>query len=251
MWKEGSLFLSAAQILATCGLRVRPEIRITFAVPPFDRARASFMPRMHRMVARTACCFADVALRSHARMDSYELLLFLHITTAILWLGAGATLGLAAFKATRSSDPMELGRVAALNDWLAPRLFIPASLATLLLGISLVIDGPWSFGELWIVIGLVGFAVSFLVGILYLKPTGEKISEGIAEHGPLSPEVVRRTRQILLVSRVELVLLFLVVADMAIKPNADDVGILIAGALILIAAGTAAVLAGRQAVEAG
>ncbi len=183
-------------------------------------------------------------------MDSYELLLFLHIATAILWLGAGAALGLAAFKATRSTDPTELGRVAALNDWLAPRLFIPASLATLLLGILLVIDGPWSFGELWIVIGLAGFAVSFLVGILYLKPTSEKISEAIAEHGPLSPEVVRRTRQILLVSRVELVILFLIVADMAIKPTADDVGVLVAGVVILVAAGAAAVLVGRRTAEA-
>ncbi|MBW3593193.1 MAG: DUF2269 domain-containing protein [Actinobacteria bacterium] len=183
-------------------------------------------------------------------MDSYELLLFLHITTSILWLGAGATMGLAALRATRASDPTELGRVAALNDWLAPRLFIPASLATLVLGVLLVIDGPWSFGDLWIVIGLAGFAVSFLVGLLYLKPTSERISEGIAEHGPLSPDVVRRTRHILLVSRVELVVLFLVVADMAIKPTADDVGILIAGALILVVAAAAAVLAGRRVATA-
>ena len=179
-------------------------------------------------------------------MDSYELLLFLHIATAILWLGAGATMGLAAVKATRSSDPTELGRLAALNDWLAPRLFIPASLATLVLGILLVIDGPWSFGDLWIVIGLVGFAASFLIGLLYIKPTSERISRAIAAEGPQSADAARRVRHILLVSRVELVVLFLVVADMAIKPTGDDAAILVVGVVILAAAAAAAVLAGRR-----
>ena len=46
--------------------------------------------------------------------------------------------------------------------WLAPRLFIPASLSAMILGILLVIDGPWSFDQLWISLALAGWAASFL-----------------------------------------------------------------------------------------
>jgi hypothetical protein len=44
------------------------------------------------------------------------------------------------------------------------------------LGILLVIEGPWSFGQLWIVLGLVGFALTFATGIAIAKPRADAIS---------------------------------------------------------------------------
>jgi len=42
---------------------------------------------------------------------------------------------------------------------------VPASFATLILGILLVIDGDLSFGQLWIVIGLGGVAATIATGL--------------------------------------------------------------------------------------
>lgn len=40
---------------------------------------------------------------------------------------------------------------------LANTIFIPSSLLVFVFGIWLTIEGPWSFGDLWIVLGLVGY----------------------------------------------------------------------------------------------
>jgi hypothetical protein len=134
--------------------------------------------------------------------------------------------------------------------WLAPRLFIPASLATLVLGVLTAIDGPWSFDELWIVIGLAGWAISFLLGFFYFRTEGERIGALVGQHGPAHPEVERRLRRLNIVDRVQVLILFLVVADMTIKPTDDDGGVLIVGLAILALAvflAAAAIARGRTA----
>jgi uncharacterized membrane protein len=168
-------------------------------------------------------------------MTSYELLLFLHITSVIVWLGAGTAIDLLWLRAAWTRDPAELGKMGQLQEWLAPRLFIPASLATLVFGVLVAWDGPWSFGDLWIVIGLLAFAATFLPGLLYLRPQGEKMGEIIARYGPTSPEARRHGTKLQVVARVQLLLLFLVVADMVLKPTSDDPWTLVVLAAILAA----------------
>jgi hypothetical protein len=170
-------------------------------------------------------------------MSLYELLLFLHVTSAIIWLGAGFLIVVLSFRG--AGDPVETKHLGEINSWLAPRLFIPAALATLVLGILLVIEGPWGFDQLWILIGLGGFAATFLIGILVLKPTGEAIEQAIREHGP-GPEVGLLVRRITIVSRLDVIVLFAVVADMAIKPSTGDAWTLVLG--VLAAAAVAAIV---------
>ena len=117
-----------------------------------------------------------------------------------------------------------------------PRVFIPSGVLTLVLGLLLVWDGPWSFSDLWILIGLAGWIGSFGVGFLFIKPEGEKMKEIVAQYGPSSPEVQRRARRLGVVSRVQLLALFLVVAAMELKPTSDDPWTLVVLAAILVAA---------------
>jgi uncharacterized membrane protein len=168
-------------------------------------------------------------------MTLYELLLLLHIVAAILWVGAAATFFMLDVGDDLSGD---LEAQASHNDdadWLSPRLFIPASLATLLFGLAAAIEGDWDFGSLWIVIGLAGFTASFLTGILYFAPELKRVAEATQRHGPSHPEVRRRIATAKLVGQIELAVLFAVVAAMVIKPTGDDTGVLVAGALFLLA----------------
>jgi uncharacterized membrane protein len=155
-------------------------------------------------------------------MSRYELLVFLHVASAIVWLGAGSTLTMIGIKAMRSSDPLDVKGVAETSEWLTPRLFIPASLATLIFGILLVLDGPWAFDQLWIGLGLAGYAASFLTGIGFLDPESKRLHRAAAEHGPTSSEARFHTGRLVLASRLELVVLFAVVSVMVGKPSADD-----------------------------
>ena len=171
-------------------------------------------------------------------MTRYELLVFLHVSCAIIWLGAGFLVTVLELKAGRSGDPAEMGRVGETNKWLTPRLFIPSALATFVLGILLTIEGPWSFGDLWIVLGLAGFAVTFITGVGFLSPEAKRLEAAIAAHGPMSTQAERHMHRLVVATRVDMVVLFAVVLVMASKPAPDD-GWLLAG----LAAGIFAVAA--------
>ncbi|HXV58241.1 MAG TPA: DUF2269 family protein [Gaiellaceae bacterium] len=178
-------------------------------------------------------------------MTRYELLLFLHVATAVIWVGGATAVQLLAFRADRADDPMEMHRVSSSAEWLATRVFVPSSVLVLLFGIALVLDGPWGFDQLWIVVGLAGYAFSFLVGTLFLSPETGRIARGIEAHGPAHETVLARIRRILAVSRFELAVLFVVILDMSLKPAAGDGWFWVLTAAILLA-GAAAALAGYR-----
>lgn len=166
-------------------------------------------------------------------MSFYELVLFLHIAAAAIWLGAGFLLAVLVLGAVKAGDRMREAGYHRDVAWLAPRLFIPASLSTMILGIVLVIDGAWSFDQLWIVLALLGWLISFLLGFFYFRPEGARIGALVAERGPGDPEADWRVHRLNVVDRIQLTILFLVLADMVFKPSGDDGGLLVAGAVIL------------------
>ena len=103
-------------------------------------------------------------------MSYYEVLAFLHIAFAIVWLGSGFLLQVLGFKADASRDVVRIQGLLDDADWAANRLFIPSSLVVLVLGILATIEGPWTFGDLWIVLGLVGYGMTFLTGVAFISP---------------------------------------------------------------------------------
>jgi uncharacterized membrane protein len=168
-------------------------------------------------------------------MTYYEALLFLHISAAAVWIGSAVLYDLLFFRARRAADPALAERMGAHSEWLAKRLFIPTSLAVFVFGILLTIEGPWGFGDLWIVLGLVGWATTFVVGIAGIEPQTKRMQAALERGGPDDPEVAWRGRRITALNYFDNVLLFVVVADMAIKPTGDDVGLLVVGAAIVLA----------------
>ena len=183
-------------------------------------------------------------------MTSYELLLFLHLTSVILWLGANTVIDLLFLRAERMRDLQELGRMGQTQEWLTPRLFIPVSLATVITGALLVWDSAWSFGDLWIVIGLAAWLATFANGILFLKPNGERMKQIVAERGPASPEAQRIAARLSVVARVQLLALYIIVADMVLKPTTDDRWTLVVLAAILAVTVAAAAVSLRRRVAA-
>ena len=99
-------------------------------------------------------------------------------------------------------------------------MFIPASLLALASGVLLVVDSDfYGFGDDWIVFALVLYATTFFAGLLFIGPESGRIGKLTAEG---SPEAGPRTMRLILLSRLDLVLLFLVIYDMTVKPSFDD-----------------------------
>jgi uncharacterized membrane protein len=169
-------------------------------------------------------------------MTLYELLLFLHIAFAIVWIGSGFLFHILGYRADRADDHAAIERLFRDQTALANLIFIPSSLLVLAFGIWLTIEGPWSFGDLWIVLGLVGYGLTFLTGVLWIAPQSRRAAEMMARDGGLSPEAEFVARRMTTFARLDMAVLFIVVLDMAVKPTGDDVGTLVLMAALVVAA---------------
>lgn len=149
----------------------------------------------------------------------YELLLTIHVLAAIVWVGGGTVMHILGRRVLKRGDGQEIHDFSKELNTVAPRLFIPMSLLLLLSGIGLVHESGFQFSQLWIVLGLSGYAISFIVGVAYYGPQDKKLQSLVAEKGPLDPGVAGNVRAALMVNQVELLILFLVVVDMTTKPG--------------------------------
>ena len=148
---------------------------------------------------------------------TYEWLLSAHILAAVIWVGGATATQLYALRARRAG-PARVTEFAADIEWLGTRVFIPASLTLVVFGFLLVGEHDWQW-DFWLVAGLTIWGLSFVTGAGFLGPESGRINQMSAELGPEAPEVQRRLRRIFLISRIELVLLILVVVDMTLKPG--------------------------------
>jgi uncharacterized membrane protein len=153
-------------------------------------------------------------------LDLTEFLKMLHVIFAVIWVGGGFASQMYALRARAADDPARMAQFGQDTEWIGTRIFTPASLLVLALGITMVVREPaYAFGDTWILIGLGGILFSALVGSLFLGPESGRLAKVITEKGPSDPEVNQRIARLTLVSRIELGILLLVVADMVVKPG--------------------------------
>ena len=145
-------------------------------------------------------------------------LIALHILAAVIWVGGALLVQLLATRVKSTGTPAELAAFAKNIDFVAQRTFIPASLTLLIAGVILVSRDVFEL-QTWVVIGLVVWTLSFISGAFFLGPQSGKFGQELDEHGP-TPQVMKRLDTIMLTSRIEVVLLLLVVLDMSLKPGA-------------------------------
>ena len=171
-------------------------------------------------------------------MDWYSIVKLLHVISAVVWVGGGLMLAIMGTRAAMSGDMQATALAMKTTGDMGGRVMMPASLLTLVFG--LILCWFWvGFSELWIVIGLVGYFVTFLVGTLVFKPAGDRMAASIARNG-VTPALMVDGNRILRVARFDYAVMMVIVTDMVLKPTPDDVGVLAAMAVILIAGAIAA-----------
>ncbi len=148
----------------------------------------------------------------------YNLIKYVHVVCAIIWVGGAFFAQLLAVKAQRSSDPMELPKFGQTVGELGMRVFLPASILLFIAGLILVAQ-RWSFGSVWVSVSMVLWLVSVLVGALYIGPSGVRVGKILEAEGPTSVAGRAGLARILLVSRLELVSFAFVVFLMVVKPG--------------------------------
>ena len=165
-------------------------------------------------------------------MDFYTIFKLLHVLTALAWVGGGLTMLMQSVFSIRDKGELETIRSLNAIASMGKRWFIPASLLTVVFGaITTWLGGLWT--ELWVILGLVGFASTFLTGILVLEPKGKAMAEAMAAGN--EAEALRQGRTLLSASKFDYTVMFLVVADMVLKPGYTDFVLLALMVLVLVA----------------
>ena len=151
--------------------------------------------------------------------DVYDGLKFIHIVAAVCWVGSGLFVQYRGTRLRRSGTPEQganLARdVAESTPW-----FVGSSLVVLIAGIALVLYSPGlGFTDTWILLGLLGYAATFVTGMFFIRPTSEQLAAAASED-PTSPTTQALTARIFAISRVDQVVLLLVILDMVFRPGA-------------------------------
>lgn len=179
----------------------RPALTLTFA--------------LLGLVALVAVLFA---IESSFYGSWYALFKTVHVTFAVVWIGGGFLLTLLGIIAEQKNDPNEIAIVARQAAMVSEKVFAPAGLIVFLMGVAMMLHTNWGWGKFWIVAGLIGYAATFLTGILVLSPLAKKIHASVEANGPTHPETIALVKRIMLLVRFDMALLFLVIADMVTKP---------------------------------
>jgi uncharacterized membrane protein len=176
-------------------------------------------------------------------MDWYSIIKFLHIVSATLWVGGGFILMVLAVHADRAGNIEGMLQAMRATGELGNRFFAPMSMLTLAFG--LIMCWFWvGLSDLWILIGLVGYATTFCIGMFIFKPTADRMAGMIAKDG-VTPAALAQGQRILGAARLDYSVMLVIIADMVLKPTLNDVTTLACMALVL-ATGIALALGGAR-----
>lgn len=166
-------------------------------------------------------------------MELYLVLKFVHVFSALVWLG-----GVFAFAALgtfyeRRGDLRTGVSVVTFVAVLGPVIFLPASVLALVSGVMLLVLSGVAWTA-WTILSLPLVATALGLGAGVIRPTGERIAvlqeaghEGIA---------IDMTRRLLRVARLESAIMLAIVVLMVAKPGWSEHDILApTGAFVILA----------------
>lgn len=152
-------------------------------------------------------------------MTWYELLLTLHILGAALWFGSGVAITAIAYRAL-AADPAAFGPYMRLAAWWGAKAHGPAAMLILVAGVLMVLDADLSMGDAWLSIALGGWIVVVALGGALIGRSASELSRRLEASGGAYTEEMRPVAgRLLLGSRIETVLLALLILDMVVKPG--------------------------------
>lgn len=148
----------------------------------------------------------------------YELLVFVHVLGAVVWLGSGVFAQVQARKAFATSDRAVIGGFMESIEAAAPIIFNVFPPLTLLAGIGLVIWSPaWGFSQFWVYGALVLVAVTIVFGAVLSNKAMIEVRKAVDDDdgAGLTTAVARMTR----FGNIDLLVLLAILALMVFKPG--------------------------------
>jgi uncharacterized membrane protein len=151
-------------------------------------------------------------------VDIYPWLKTAHILLAIVAVGANLTYGVWQVRAAR--EPQHLGWTLRGVKFLDDRIANPAYIGLAVLGVLMVLIGPWRFEMPWIAVSIGLYVLLAVVGIALYTPTLSRQISVYETDGPQSAEFTALARRGRVVGISMGVIVMVIVGLMVLKPGA-------------------------------
>jgi len=148
----------------------------------------------------------------------YTGLKFVHVLAAIVAVGTNVTYGVWLARA-RSSPEHELFALRGVK-FLDDRVANPAYGVLLVFGILTVLEGHWSFGQLWIILGIVGYVLIAAIAATVFTPSLRGQIEVLGSEGRDSPRYQELGKRVQMSGAILAVLVIAIVFMTVTKPGA-------------------------------
>lgn len=149
----------------------------------------------------------------------YETLKFIHIVAAAVILGGGILMMTLLASAVFGRNGERMLSVTNIIAWVGPRLFAPAWALVMAFGIWTTLEGDLKFGDAWITIGFVVFAIGFALGPTAHQRNARQLTAAVAEEGPDSNRVFEIGKREFMVAAFEAALVIFAVWAMTARPG--------------------------------
>ena len=150
-------------------------------------------------------------------MDLYPWLKTLHILFAIVAVGFNISYGI--WQARAAREPEHMGYALRGIKFLDDRVANPSYAGLLVVGILLVMIGPYGFTTFWVAVAIGLYVLMFVVAIVFYSPTLKRQIEAYETSGAQSDEFVRLGARGRLVGIVLAVLVVAIIVLMVVKPG--------------------------------
>jgi len=148
----------------------------------------------------------------------YQLLVFVHVVSAVIWVGGAFFAQLLAIQVTRSGSPDELPTLGRRFERLGTLVFVPAAVLIFVTGMAMVAQ-RWSLAQPWLLGALGLWLLSAAAGAAYVAPQMQRAGRVFEAEGSDSPTARQLVARVFLVSRLELVSFAVILALMVFKPG--------------------------------
>lgn len=149
--------------------------------------------------------------------DVYPWLKVAHILLAIVAVGANITYGIWLARAAR--EPMHLGWGLRGVKFLDDRVANPSYLGLGILGVAMVLIGPWEFEMLWIAVSIGLYLALMVIGVAVYSPTLSRQIRVYETDGPDSAEFAALGRRGALLGALLAVIVVAILVLMVLKPG--------------------------------
>lgn len=148
----------------------------------------------------------------------YLLFKFLHVVTAILWLGGMILLTLLNIRIARTGDVALMRMMEKQSEYVGSRIAGPAAGLTLLTGFAAIAFGRIGF-PFWVNWGIGSVVVSILLGAIFMRRLGLELSSRLAGSDSRTPEIVALQKRLATLAWINIIVLLSAEWAMVFKPT--------------------------------